>query len=146
MGDSRRSQHNQPNHEHLPDGRDEQQDLRSKRQKTAQASDAPVDVPVPMQDDDDLMVEDVTFVDGAEPDLPAGWVIVDGEFELDEAWLVKNLRKNEASEKNMTADQRAQMMEAKKAELENYFRNQVWNFAEVSPGDESRGSSLRDGC
>ena len=47
---------------------------------------------------------------------------------------MKNLRKNEASEKNMTADQRAQMMEAKKAELENYFRNQVWNFAEVNPG------------
>ena len=62
----------QPAEPRAPDGRDEQQDLRSKRQKTAQASDAPVDVPVPMQDDDDLMVEDVTFVDGAEPDLPVG--------------------------------------------------------------------------
>ncbi|CAJ1379598.1 unnamed protein product, partial [Effrenium voratum] len=120
------SQPAQPAEPQAPDGRDEQQDLRSKRQKTAQASDAPVDVPVPMQDDDDLMVEDVTFVDGAEPDLPAGWVSVDGEF---------------ASEKNMTADQRAQIMEAKKAE--NYFRNQVWNFAEVNPGDESRIVSAR---
>ncbi|CAJ1372215.1 unnamed protein product [Effrenium voratum] len=135
------SQPAQPSEPRAPDGRDEQQDLWSKRQKTAQASDAPVDVPVPMQDDDDLMLENVTLVGGAEPDLR--WVIVDGEFELDEAWLVKSLRKNEACEKNMTVDQRAQMMEAKKAELENYFRNQVWNFAEVNPGDESRIVSAR---
>ncbi|CAJ1369328.1 unnamed protein product, partial [Effrenium voratum] len=137
MGDSHGSQHNQPNHEHLMDGMNSRTCEVSGRRLHRHR------MLLLMQDDDDLMVENVTFVDGAEPDLPAGWVIVDGEFELDEAWLVKNLRKNEASEKNMTADQRAQMMEAKKAELENYFRNQVWNFAEVNPGDESRIVSAR---
>ena len=37
-------------------------------------------------------------------------------------------------------------MQAKMEELENYFRNKVWNFAEVNPGgpgDESRIVSTR---
>ncbi|CAJ1358550.1 unnamed protein product [Effrenium voratum] len=57
--------------------------------------------------DDDLIIDDITFVDGMDPDVPDGCVM------------------------------------AKMEELENYFRNKVWNFAEVSPGDESRIVSTR---
>ena len=104
----------------------------------------PSDVPVPEDiADDDLIIDDITFVDGMDPDVPEGWVMVDGEYELSDAWMVQNLRKTEASEKTVTADEKAQMMQAKMEELENYFHNKVWNFAEVNPGDEPRIVSTR---
>ena len=91
---------------------------------------------VPVPTDDDLMVEDVVFVHGAEPDVPRGWIYVDGCYEVTDEWMVQVLRKTGASEKQMTADERALMMEAKMKELE-------WTFAEVNPGDESRIVSSR---
>lgn len=40
-----------------------------------------------------------------------------------------NLRKNEANEKVMTANERALMMQAKQKELQQFFTNDVWEFA-----------------
>lgn len=87
-----------------------------------------VDVPIPeMIEDDELMVEDVYLseVQG----LPNGWIIVDGDIELADAWVVQHLRRNEANEKVMNANERALMMEAKQKELGQFFSNDVWQFA-----------------
>ena len=111
-----------------------------KRRRVADPSDVPVPEDIA---DDDLIIDDITFVDGMDPDVPDGWVMVDGEYELSDVWMVQNLRKTEASEKTMTADEKALMMQAKMEEHEDYFRNKVWNFAEVNPGDESRIVSTR---
>ncbi|CAE7883123.1 ISU1, partial [Symbiodinium necroappetens] len=85
------------------------------------------DTPLPDQDDDDddLFV-DAYVVDTFDNNLPEGWTVIEGELGIDEAWLARV----EAKEKSMTVQQRAQMMEAKRAELESYFKNQVWQFAE----------------
>ena len=85
------------------------------------------DVRVPT-DDEGLFIDDVQLVDAR--GLPEGWIIVNSnEIELDDAWVVQHLRKSEANEKTMTVDERAQMMQAKAGELQNYFSNNVWDFA-----------------
>lgn len=48
-----------------------------------------VEVPVPVDaSDDELMVDDVYLSEV--PGLPEGWVIVDGDLELADAWVVQN--------------------------------------------------------
>ncbi|CAE7220782.1 spa [Symbiodinium microadriaticum] len=98
------------------------------------------DVPVPADDgDDDLEVEEVYIVDASSRDLPQGWLIVDGEMALDDAYMART----EAREKTMTVDERAQMMEAKKKELESFFKNQVWQFTTLDKSDEGRVVTAR---
>ena len=65
---------------------------------TEEAINRPVHVPIPNDemDNDGLMVEDVVITEAS--DLPEGWIIVDNNFELSDAWVVQNLRKNEASD------------------------------------------------
>ena len=88
-----------------------------------------LDVPVP-PDDDDLEVEGVFIVDAGSRDLPEGWLVVDGEFAIDDAYLART----EAREKTMTVEERTKMIEAKKKELESYFKNQVWQFTTLEKG------------
>ncbi|CAE7354048.1 GIP [Symbiodinium microadriaticum] len=97
-------------------------------------------VPVPSDGDSDLLVSDVYVVDGgrAADDLPKGWTIVGGEIVLDEVWLSK-----EVSSKKMTAEDRANMMEAKRRELTSYFSNSVWEFTELEEGDRDRVVTAR---
>ncbi|CAE7647792.1 GIP [Symbiodinium sp. CCMP2592] len=92
-------------------------------------------VPVPSDGDSDLIVSDVYVVDGgrAADDLPKGWTIIDGEIAMDEVWLSR-----EVSTKKMTAEERANMMEAKRKELTSYFSNNVWEFTELEEGDRDR--------
>ena len=48
----------------------------------------PSDVPVPEDIADDDIIDDITFVDGMN-----GWVMVDGEYELLDVWVVQHQRK-----------------------------------------------------
>ena len=91
------------------------------------------DTPLPDDDEDELFV-DAYVVDTFDNNLPEGWTVIEGELGIDEAWLARV----EAKEKSMTVQQRAQMMEAKRAELESYFKNQVWQFAEDGEARTSR--------
>ena len=62
--------------------------------------------------------------------LPADWVLIEGQFELDDVWAAQ-LRGGEANEKTMTVAEREQMVAAKVKELTSFFDNQVWDFVEV---------------
>ena len=107
---------------------------------SAHEAPSPHEVPLPDPGDDELLIDDVQFVDGATGNLPDGWAVVDGDLTLDEVWLSRA----EAREKDMTADERAQMIEAKMTELTSYFRNAVWEF-EPAEGvkDSSRTVTAR---
>ena len=98
----------------------------------------PSEIPVPEDMDEDLYT-DVYVVDGVNTDLPEGWVTMDGELVIDEVWLART----EAREKDMSPDQRAQMMEAKRKELTSYFQNRVWEFANPDPSEQSRVITAR---
>ena len=104
---------------------------------TAAASARPEDTPVP-EDDEELYV-DAYVVDTADNDFPEGWAVVDGEIAIDEAWLARV----EAKEKHMNVEQRAAMVQAKRTELESYFSNQVWQFAEDGENRAGRTVSAR---
>ena len=79
------------------------------------------------------------MVDTADNDFPEGWAVVDGEIAIDEAWLARV----EAKEKHMNVEQRAAMVQAKRTELESYFSNQVWQFAEDGENRAGRTVSAR---
>ena len=68
----------------------------------------PVEVPVPADDEDDgsLVVDDV-LKQMIYLNLPESWIVANAQMELADAWVVQNLRKNEASERAMTSDERA---------------------------------------
>ena len=109
-----------------------------KRQKTRTEpapSEASHSIPVPAPtrgeaEEDELMVEDVMFVDTGGARLPEGWVCVENAFELDEVWLAAEMvRKGEVTERNMSVEEREQFMQAKMKELQTYFGNHVWEFA-----------------
>lgn len=77
------------------------------------------------------MIEDVMFVDAGGAHLPEGWLCVENLFELDEVWLASELvRKGEVSERQMNVDEREQFIRAKMKELQTYFGNHVWEFAD----------------
>ena len=86
----------------------------------------------------ELAVEDVFIVDGGANDLPEGWAVMDGDLVLDEVWLTR-----EVSEKKLSVSERLQMIDAKKAELQSYFANKVWEFEDPKPGDSARTISAR---
>ncbi|CAJ1359270.1 unnamed protein product, partial [Effrenium voratum] len=85
---------------------------------------------------DELSFDDVRFVSG---DLPTGWTVVEGCLELDEVWLTRaeTKRRSDVSERTLTVEQRQQFIEAKVEELNSYFKNAVWTFAE--PGAHGTG-------
>lgn len=90
----------------------------------------------PIIDDDELMIEDVHFVEkSGQPQqcqLPEGWVIVNNTFEIDEVWLanvVKGVRKGEINTRQLTLEQREEVIAAKVKELKSFFTNQVREFA-----------------
>lgn len=94
---------------------------------TEDAVNRPVEVSVPDDSEDgSLVVDDILITEVDE--LPGGWVVVDGQMELADAWAVQNLRKNEANEKAMTPDERAQMTAAKAKELTQFLQNEVWEY------------------
>ena len=64
-------------------------------------------------------------------ELPPHWVLIEGQFELDEVYLAQ-LRGGEVNEKNMTIEEREQMIGAKVKELTSYLNNKVWDFVEMS--------------
>lgn len=70
----------------------------SKKQKTGEkpkpsTAPTPTELPelpqLPEAEDDELMVEDVRFVDTSDSSLPPGWVCVDNVFEIDGVWQLK---------------------------------------------------------
>ena len=82
-------------------------------------------------EDDELMIEDVMFVDTGGAHLPVGWLCVENLFELDEVWLASEMvRKGEVTERSMTVEEREQFIQAKMKELQTYFGNHVWEFTD----------------
>ena len=86
---------------------------------------------LPEAEDDELMVEDVMFVDTSSGRLPPGWICVDNVFEIDEVWMATEggVRKGEVTERKMNVDERAEFIKAKMKELQTFFSNSVWEFA-----------------
>lgn len=91
-------------------------------------------------EDDELMIEDVRFVEPINNGFPVGWIAREGELRLDEVWLAGQvqggLRRNEANPRDMTVEQREMVVKAKQKELSSFFSNQVWEFA--SPNDAQK--------
>lgn len=91
-------------------------------------------------EDDELMIEDVRFVEPINDGFPVGWIAREGELRLDEVWLAGQvqggLRRNEANPRDMTVEQREMVVKAKQKELSSFFSNQVWEFA--SPNDAQK--------
>ena len=84
----------------------------------------------PEAEDDELMVEDVWFVNTTEGNFPTGWVCVDNMFEIDEVWLAaENVRRGEVVERRLNVEEREQFIQAKMKELQTFFSNSVWEFA-----------------
>ena len=89
-----------------------------------------------------MMIDDIRFVDTSHGSLPEGWVIVDNQFELDETWIasaIRGQRRGEINQRELNVSQREQIIEAKKKELQSYFKNAVWEF-----GYDSKGSFPHD--
>ena len=99
-------------------------------------------VPVPEEaDDDEFMIEDVLLVDPGPKVLPEGWRVVEGNLELDEIWTIQNgLRKGEINVRQCTPEEREKVIEGKKKELNSFFKNCVWQFAE--PRDQKKKSRI----
>ena len=98
---------------------------KSKRTKTVAS------IPVPDVLDSELIVEDAFMIDIKDETLPRDWVLIEGQFELDEVYLAQ-LRGGEINEKNLTREEREKMIGAKVKELTSYFSNKVWDFVEMS--------------
>ena len=100
---------------------------------TSSAASYPVPAPAPTHEEaeeDELMVDDVRFVDTGGAHLPQGWVCVENAFELDEVWLAAEMvRRGEVTERTMNVEEREQFIQAKMKELQTYFGNHVWEFA-----------------
>ena len=98
-----------------------------KKAKTAAESSVPKadKIAVPDVAADELMVEDVCLIEGMNSSLPKGWIVVDNQFQLDEAHVFA-----EVSEKNMHLQEKLGFIDAKKKELQNYFHNAAWEFAD----------------
>ena len=93
------------------------------------------DIPVP--DDDDLYIDDAFIVEAQSGTSPSGWRLIDGNFELDEAFLA------EVSEGHMTLAEKEEMIKAKQKELMQYFENKVWEFTELGKRHTNRVISAR---
>ncbi len=112
----------------------------SKKARTETSSTTPSQPPQPAEvpelparpeaEDDELMVEDVMFVNTSGNNFPTGWICVDNMFEIDEVWLAaENVRRGEVTESRMNVEEREQFIQAKMKELQTFFSNSVWEFA-----------------
>ena len=86
--------------------------------------------PVPDIAADELLVEGAYIAEIHDDTLPSDWVLIEGQFELDEVWVAQ-LRGGEVNDKNMTVEEREKMVAAKAKELISFFDNQVWDFVAV---------------
>ena len=83
-------------------------------------------------DDEDLIIDDAYIAEVDQKALPRGWRLIDGSFELDEAYLATmGQRKTEARERDMTLAEKELMIQAKQKELQSFFSNHVWEFTEL---------------
>ena len=107
----------------------------------------PDQVPVPEAADDELAIEDVYMV--KVDDLPVGWKCVSGELELDEVYMANQTtqhkkpphRKGEVNLRLLSPDDQALFVEAKRKELEQFFHNDVWEFA--TPAESQSATEAR---
>ena len=95
-------------------------------------------VPETPHDDDELVVDNINFVDSKDNSIPEGWVCVGEEIMLDDVWAAANLtkgplRKNEVNPRELTVSERELVVKGKMKELQTFFSNNVWEFAK--PGD-----------
>ena len=109
-----------------------------RKEKAARSSLAPVaeeaglasdgvSVPLPIEEDDDLVIDDVYFTHLPD-DAPEGWRVVDGCLELDDVYLTA-IRKGEVNERKLNPEDRLKFVDGKRKELDQYFNNFVWKFA-----------------
>ena len=95
-------------------------------------------IPAPEIAADELLVEGARIAEVHDDILPADWVLIEGQFESDEVWLAQ-LRGGEASERNMTVEEREKMIAAKVKELTSFFDNQVWRLRGGWKGEAGAG-------
>lgn len=91
-------------------------------------------VPIPEEaEDDEFMIDDVMLVDPGPRVLPEGWCVVEGNLELGDVWMIQNgLRKGEINVRQCTPEEREKVIAGKKKELQSFFSNCVWQFAEAA--------------
>lgn len=89
-------------------------------------------IPIPDDDKDWLVIDDAYIAEVEGKILPDDWCLVNGEFELDEAFIA-NLghRKSEARERDMSLEEKELMIQAKQKEPQSFFSNHVWEFAKL---------------
>jgi hypothetical protein len=103
-----------------------------------------INTPVPDAAPNELIVDGAYVAEIDDKSFPKDWVLVDGDFELDEVYLTNlGVRKNEASERAMTLAEKEQMIEAKQKELTSYFANKVWTFTEIGKNEADRVVTAR---
>ena len=95
-------------------------------------------VPETPHDDDELVVDNINFVESKDNSIPEGWVCVGEEIMLDDVWAAANLtrgplRRNEVNPRELTVSERELVVKGKMKELQTFFSNNVWEFAK--PGD-----------
>lgn len=96
------------------------------------------DIPVPEEDPDDGLSVDV-LVHEVHRQLPEGWRCIEGEIAMEDAFYAA-VRKGEVNQRTLTIAEREQFIDAKKAELEQYFSNNVWEFATPNEGQKAEGA------
>ena len=96
------------------------------------------DIPVPEEDPDDGLSVDV-LVHEVHGQLPEGWRCIEGEIAMEDAFYAA-VRKGEVNQRTLTVAEREQFIDAKKAELEQYFSNNVWEFATPNEGQKAEGA------
>ena len=124
-----------------------QRSHRSERPRKSTRTLEPDQIPVPEAADDELAIEDVYMV--KVDDLPVGWRCVSGELELDEVYMANQStqhnkppeRKGEVKVRLLSPDDQALFVEAKRKELEQFFHNDVWEFA--TPAESQAATDAR---
>ena len=92
-------------------------------------------IPIPEETEDDGLSVDV-LVHEVHGQLPEGWRCVEGEIEMEDAYYAA-VRKGEVNQRTLTISEREQFIDGKKAELEQYFTNNVWEFATPNEGQKA---------
>ena len=96
------------------------------------------DIPIPEEDQDDGLSVDV-LVHEVHGQLPEGWRCIEGEIEMEDTFYTA-VRKGEVNQRTLTVAEREQFIDGKKAELEQYFTNNVWEFATLNEGQKAEGA------
>ena len=107
----------------------------ARTEERASGSASAENIPVPDPSDDELQIDDVYVVSG-EGTLPEGWKCIEGSLELDDIYL-QGARKGEVIYKDMNVDEKAEFANAMRAELDSFFSNAVWEFADEQDAQEA---------